>query len=59
MATESFGKILKAAKGWGERAVWEAARNPKLKGDRPDPQPLYDPTEDDIRKFREIYGIKK
>lgn len=58
MATESFGKILKAAPGWGEKAGWEAFRNPTLKGDRPYPA-SYKLTDKDIKEMREKYGIKK
>lgn len=59
MATESFGKILKAAPGWGEKAVWEAMKHPALKNDGPEPKPLYSPSEEEIKAFRERYGIRK
>lgn len=59
MATESIGKILKAAPGWGEKAVWEAMRHPTLKNDGPEPEPLYTFTEEEIKAFRKKYGINK
>ncbi len=59
MATESFGKILKAAPGWGEKAVWEAFRNPTLKNDCPAPKPIFTPSDEKIKAFREKYGINK
>ena len=58
MATESIGKILKAAPGWGEKAVWEAFRNPTLKGNRPAPNDNK-LTSKDIEAMRKKYGIKK
>lgn len=59
MATESFGKILRAAPGWGEEAMWEAMRHPTLKNDGPEPAPLHEFTEEEIRRFREVNKIKK
>ena len=57
MAIESIGKILKAAPGWGEKAVWEAFRNPTLKGNRPAPKD-YKLTPEDIELMRKRYGIE-
>lgn len=48
MAIESFGKILKAAPGWGEKAVWEAFRNPTLKNDCLPPNPIFNPSDEKI-----------
>ena len=59
MATESFGKILKAAPGWGEKAVWEAVKHPTLKNEGPAPKPLYNPSDEVIKAFRERHGISK
>ena len=58
MTTESIGKILKAAPGWGEKAVGEAFRTPTLKGNRPAPND-YKLTSEDIETMRKKYGIKK
>lgn len=58
MATESFGKILKAAPGWGEKAVWEAFRHPTLKGDRPAPKECR-LTEQQIEAMKKRYGTRK
>lgn len=56
--TESFGKILRAAPGWGEEAAWKAFRQPTLKGDRPAPKE-HKLTERQIKAMRERYGIRK
>ena len=55
MAIES---ALKAAPGWGEKAVWKAFRNPTLKRDRPAPKD-YRLTPEDIKLMRKRYGIRK
>ena len=58
MATESFGRNFEPAPGWGERAMLRALEHPTLKNDSPAPAPLHKMTEEEIRKFRERYGIK-
>lgn len=59
MANESFGKVLRAAPGWGEKAMWEAMRHPTLKNDGPEPAPLHKLTKEKIRRFREVNIIRK
>lgn len=58
VAIESICKILKAAPGWGEKAVWEAFRSPALKGNRPAPKD-YKLSPEDIELMRKRYGINK